>query len=560
MKLLVATLVTSYCWSLIPCCVSASCSPSVDFAEQEEWLQDVREHLQAAGLPPAASCPTSSEKQKVLLIGIDGFRADAAAMLPLTGIRRLMSMGKWSFWAKVQATGSAVSGPGWTSMLTGYEVSKHKVDGNGDLTDVAKPNFLKTAKDALGKRVAATVSWHPVANDIIGSFDPSTLDELYEAPNDRAMASKAVEWIENENFDVIFMDFDAVDGAGHGNEFSGYEDPYQNAVMNTDEDIQRVLDAIAKRSGEEWLILMTTDHGGRGTSHFAADDYNRRIPLIVAGNSPRINIGPAPSNDPGSQMDILPTVHHFLGIPIPEDVDGQVFGFNDATRLPPPVCTIPDPSTCGCVGNQQTEYRGTISVTKSGKTCQRWDSQTPHSHTRTPDSEAYANTGLEANYCRNPDGEEGAWCYTEDPDTRWELCNVPACPEGQPITTTAPTTVSTTSTTEELVTSSSTTTSTSSTSADPTTCGSASNLQADYRGTVAVTATGKTCQRWDSQSPHRHSRTPDNYPLFGLEENYCRNPDGEDGAWCYTIEEDSRWELCDIPTCPDNRQLRNLRG
>ena len=86
------------------------------------------------------------------------------------------------------------------------------------------------------------------------------------------MASKAVEWIENENFDVIFMDFDAVDGAGHGNEFSGYEDPYQNAVMNTDEDIQRVLDAIAKRSGEEWLILMTTDHGGLSRCGAVGDD------------------------------------------------------------------------------------------------------------------------------------------------------------------------------------------------------------------------------------------------------------------------------------------------
>ena len=82
----------------------------MDFAEQEEWLSNVRGHLQAAGLAPVASCPTPSEKQKVLLIGIDGFRADAAAMLPLTGIRRLMSMGTWSFWAKVQATGSAVSG------------------------------------------------------------------------------------------------------------------------------------------------------------------------------------------------------------------------------------------------------------------------------------------------------------------------------------------------------------------------------------------------------------------------------------------------------------------
>jgi hypothetical protein len=31
------------------------------------------------------------------------------------------------------------------------------------------------------------------------------------------------------------------------------------------------------------------------------------------------------------------------------------------------------------------------------------------------------------NYCRNPDGEPGVWCYTTDTNVRWELCDVPAC-------------------------------------------------------------------------------------------------------------------------------------
>jgi len=34
-----------------------------------------------------------------------------------------------------------------------------------------------------------------------------------------------------------------------------------------------------------------------------------------------------------------------------------------------------------------------------------------------------------SNYCRNPDSDydEGVWCYTTDPATRWERCDVPAC-------------------------------------------------------------------------------------------------------------------------------------
>ena len=32
---------------------------------------------------------------------------------------------------------------------------------------------------------------------------------------------------------------------------------------------------------------------------------------------------------------------------------------------------------------------------------------------------------------------------------------------------------------------------------------------------------------------------------------YCKNPDGRDGAWCYTEEQMKRFEKCDIPQCRD---------
>ncbi|KAI8482529.1 hypothetical protein Bbelb_397650 [Branchiostoma belcheri] len=72
---------------------------------------------------------------------------------------------------------------------------------------------------------------------------------------------------------------------------------------------------------------------------------------------------------------------------------------------------------------------------------------------------------------------------------------------------------------------------------------------ASYRGTVSVTKTGRTCQRWDSQTPHVHDRTPWKYPSSGLEQNYCRNPDGTASLWCYTMHRSSRWEYCNVPNC-----------
>ncbi|XP_078603356.1 uncharacterized protein LOC144877322 [Branchiostoma floridae x Branchiostoma japonicum] len=72
---------------------------------------------------------------------------------------------------------------------------------------------------------------------------------------------------------------------------------------------------------------------------------------------------------------------------------------------------------------------------------------------------------------------------------------------------------------------------------------------ASYRGTVAVTKTGRTCQRWGSQTPHEHYNSLAFLPLAGLEQNYCRNPDGEPGVWCYTTDPGKRWEYCDVPAC-----------
>ncbi len=68
---------------------------------------------------------------------------------------------------------------------------------------------------------------------------------------------------------------------------------------------------------------------------------------------------------------------------------------------------------------------GTVNMTVSGKTCQQWGSQSPHSHTLTPFSRIYLSGH---NYCRNPEKRgDMPWCYTTDTDTRWEYCNVPTC-------------------------------------------------------------------------------------------------------------------------------------
>uniref|UniRef100_K1Q971 Plasminogen n=1 Tax=Magallana gigas TaxID=29159 RepID=K1Q971_MAGGI len=65
-------------------------------------------------------------------------------------------------------------------------------------------------------------------------------------------------------------------------------------------------------------------------------------------------------------------------------------------------------------------YFGHVNTTVSGRTCMRWDSQSPHGH-------SFGIVKDQGNYCRNPykDEAKGPWCYTTDPNKRWEFCNIP---------------------------------------------------------------------------------------------------------------------------------------
>ena len=70
-----------------------------------------------------------------------------------------------------------------------------------------------------------------------------------------------------------------------------------------------------------------------------------------------------------------------------------------------------------------------------------------------------------------------------------------------------------------------------------------------YNGTVNFTLNGLTCQRCDSQNPHKHQYTsPEMFPEETLEgvANYCRTPDCNDWRWCFTTSPEVRSQACDI--------------
>ncbi|XP_055238424.2 hepatocyte growth factor-like protein isoform X1 [Gorilla gorilla gorilla] len=69
-----------------------------------------------------------------------------------------------------------------------------------------------------------------------------------------------------------------------------------------------------------------------------------------------------------------------------------------------------------------------------------------------------------------------------------------------------------------------------------------------YRGTMATTVGGLPCQTWSHKFPNDHKYTPT--LRNGLEENFCRNPDGDPGGpWCYTTDPAVRFQSCGIKSC-----------
>ncbi|TMS03091.1 Hepatocyte growth factor [Larimichthys crocea] len=182
-------------------------------------------------------------------------------------------------------------------------------------------------------------------------------------------------------------------------------------------------------------------------------------------------------------------------------------------------CGIPQCSEDVCVTCNGGDYRGKMDHTQSGKECQRWDSSRPHKHHFQP--KKYRDKDLKDNYCRNPDNRLRPWCYTLDPKTPWEYCNITVCDSDSGEDTDVNVTTS---------------------------C--VQGKGTDYRGTMNVTPEGVTCQRWDSQFPHNHSFLPQNFKCKDLRENYCRNPDGAHYPWCFTTDPNQRIANCThIPRC-----------
>ncbi|XP_034328389.2 uncharacterized protein [Magallana gigas] len=216
------------------------------------------------------------------------------------------------------------------------------------------------------------------------------------------------------------------------------------------------------------------------------------------------------------------------------------FCFTTDKSTPWEYCSIPACNSkareCALL-SQGFDYFGTLNKTASGRTCQRWDTKSPHSHNEELSS-------AQENFCRNINGDDRPWCLTTDPNYRMDYCHVPSC-DSIPCYSNPCLNGGTCKNTEKSFTCTCPSAFTGDRCEKEVNC-KRSTVGWEYASTTAVTVSHRTCQRWNESSPHGHSYTA----LLGDQENYCRNPDREpNGPWCYTTDPKQRWEYCDIPKC-----------
>ena len=207
----------------------------------------------------------------------------------------------------------AVSAPGWSSMLTGVWPTKHGVTDNsfaGSRFD-HYPHFFCRLKEACNEVFTASfVNWEPIHSNIVTQADLST-----SYATDAEVAQAASEFVTEYEPDVLFLHFDEVDQAGHAYGFGPNVPGYLDALRLLDGRIEVVLTALRGRKSydeEDWLILISTDHGGSGRGHGENVPEHRTIFLVVSGPATaRGEIEPPPL-----VVDIPPTVFTHLGLSI----------------------------------------------------------------------------------------------------------------------------------------------------------------------------------------------------------------------------------------------------
>jgi hypothetical protein len=304
---------------------------------------------------------------RVLVIGIDGAGGSYLNSANTPNIDVLITNGaaRYDFLNEGglvpnPPAGYGASGVNWSTIATGASAAHHGVVDNsfaGSRFDLW-PHFFKYVKDAdPTKYTASIVNWAPINTSILAN-QYANLEQQFSS--DTSVRAAVVNLLTNGDPDAIFVHFDQVDAAGHS--FGWGSSQYNAAMQNVDTLVGNIMSAVNARPGvvggtENWLVLISADHGGQGTGHDASQGtINWHVPYVISGNSvpDGVQLGQ------GTLRDIVPTALWHLGVdPFALGLDGTVRGLD----VGPPNGIIADLNQDGAVSGNGSGPAATDDVT-----------------------------------------------------------------------------------------------------------------------------------------------------------------------------------------------------
>jgi hypothetical protein len=304
---------------------------------------------------------------RVLVIGIDGAGGRYLDAANTPAIDTLITGGsvRYDFLNEgalvpTPPSGYGASGVNWSTITTGASAVHHGVTDNsfsGSKFNLF-PHFFKHIKAADPSRYTASiVNWEPINSQILAN-QYANLEQ--NSSSDTTVRNLVVNLLNSGDPDAIFVHFDQVDAAGHS---TGWDSPqYYSAIQNVDSLIGSIMLTLNARPGvvsgaENWLVMITADHGGQGLGHDASQGLiNWEVPFVISGSAVVDGV-PLPQ---GTLRDVVPTALWHLGIdPFALGLDGTVRGL----AVTPPNGLIADLNQDGVVAGDGSGPIATDDVT-----------------------------------------------------------------------------------------------------------------------------------------------------------------------------------------------------
>jgi predicted AlkP superfamily pyrophosphatase or phosphodiesterase len=275
-------------------------------------------------------------RPKVLVIGIDGVRADVLREVSTPALDALIADGAWTDEARTGLP--TVSGPGWSSFLIGVWSDKHGVTDNSfEGENYAEyPDFLTRIEQVRPElSTFAVADWLPLVASVIGRPTISDAIDVKEVLDgydlgwlaaDEASVARAVAHLGSADPDALFVYLGNPDEVSHNTGSIG--DEYRAAIAQADGHVRQLMEAVRARPGfanEDWLVLVSTDHGRTADGDHGGDSPEERTIFFLASGAAAIRGRP---DAPVNIVDVAVTALAHLGIEADPawGLDGRVVG------------------------------------------------------------------------------------------------------------------------------------------------------------------------------------------------------------------------------------------